>query len=76
MRILCKIIAGSHLFGTNTPKSDLDYKGVFIPSADDILMNTYKHTDVSSTNDKYGSKNTSEDIDLEMRLMKIGGISM
>lgn len=70
MRILCKIIAGSHLFGTNTPTSDTDYKGVFVPDADDILMSTYKHTVVEHTNTKHNTKNTSEDIDIEMYSLK------
>ncbi|MFA4971158.1 MAG: nucleotidyltransferase domain-containing protein [bacterium] len=30
--MILKIRAGSHLFGTNTPESDLDYIGVFMPT--------------------------------------------
>jgi len=70
MKVLCKIIAGSHLFGTNTEKSDLDYKGVFIPDADDILMSSYKHTVCTSTNTVRNTKNSSEDVDLEMYSLK------
>ena len=29
MKIIVKAIAGSHLFGTNTPTSDKDYFGIF-----------------------------------------------
>ena len=65
MKILVKAIAGSHLFGTNTENSDRDYKGVFIPSAPDILAGTFSDTIRSTTgNDK--SKNTKEDEDTEL----------
>jgi len=30
---------GSHLYGTNTEKSDVDYKGVFLPTKKEILLN-------------------------------------
>ncbi|UGY23680.1 hypothetical protein HU675_0037980 [Bradyrhizobium septentrionale] len=33
MRKLVTIKFGSHLFGTTTPSSDLDYKSVFVPAA-------------------------------------------
>lgn len=44
MKILVKAVAGSHLFGTNTEKSDKDFKGVFLPSADDILLGKFDQT--------------------------------
>jgi hypothetical protein len=36
-------VAGSHMHGTNTPNSDKDYMGVYIPTAEDILLNKVKH---------------------------------
>ena len=30
--IIVKIKFGSHLYGTDNEKSDLDYKGIFLPS--------------------------------------------
>jgi predicted nucleotidyltransferase len=30
MNTLFKTVTGSHLYGTNTPTSDIDYAGVFI----------------------------------------------
>lgn len=33
---------GSHLYGLDTPVSDLDYKGVYAPSMTDLVFNTYK----------------------------------
>jgi len=65
MKILIKSIAGSHLFGTNTPSSDMDYKGVFIPSNDDIILGNYSDTIRYSTGNDY-SKNTKDDVDTEL----------
>lgn len=31
-RLIAKFLAGSHIYGTNTPESDRDIRGVFIPS--------------------------------------------
>ena len=70
MRVLCKVIAGSKLFGTDTPESDLDYKGVFIPEASDILMGNYNNTIVQSTNKKHKTKNTRDDIDVTFYSLK------
>jgi hypothetical protein len=65
MKILIKAIAGSHLFGTNTPSSDQDFKGVFIPDADDILLGKFDQTIHQSTNKEVGQKNTKDDVDVE-----------
>lgn len=64
MKIIVKAIAGSHLFGTNTPTSDKDYKGVYLPEAEDILLGKVKKSINLSTN-KTNTKNTSEDVDTE-----------
>ena len=29
---------GSHLYGLNTENSDLDFRGVYIPTLDDIIL--------------------------------------
>lgn len=36
-KIIFKARVGSHLHGTNTPKSDEDFLGIFIPSTEDLL---------------------------------------
>ena len=36
-KIIFKARVGSHLHGTNTPDSDEDYLGVFLPSTEDLL---------------------------------------
>ena len=59
----CKF--GSHLYGLDTPNSDTDIKGVFIPSKEDIILGRCKDTIKGSTSD--GSrKNGSYDVDHEM----------
>lgn len=64
MKILIKTVAGSHLFGTNTETSDKDFKGVFLPSATDILLlNKQESFSQSSGDDR--SKNTKDDVDVE-----------
>lgn len=64
-KTVCRIIFGSHLYGTNTPTSDTDFKSVHIPSADEILLQRVK----SSTGHKVirpeGVKNTPEAVDDE-----------
>lgn len=41
--LIFKCIAGSHMYGTNTPQSDTDIKGVYIQSLDSILRNGYNN---------------------------------
>jgi len=36
-KLIFKCVAGSRLYGTNTPESDIDERGVFIPSEEYIL---------------------------------------
>jgi len=65
MNIIVKMKFGSHLYGTNTPESDLDYKGIFMPEREDILLG--KIPKCITTNTKSGTgKNTKEDIDTDM----------
>ena len=63
--ILVVMKFGSHLYGTNTPESDEDYKAIYIPSIEDVILGTTPRTSVTmSTGDRIG-KNTSDDIDIE-----------
>jgi hypothetical protein len=64
MKTIARIKYGSHLYGTNTPTSDLDYKSVHIPSAEDILLQTVKSEIVLNAPDKAeGTKNRPGDVD-------------
>lgn len=44
MTILAKLQYGSSLYGTRIPTSDLDYRGVFLPTLRDCLLGTVKDT--------------------------------
>jgi predicted nucleotidyltransferase len=62
--ILMKCLFGSHLYGLDTPNSDKDYKGIYLPSKDDLLLGRYeKHYAENTSNDT--TKNTKDDIDCE-----------
>ena len=64
-RVVMLVKFGSNLYGTNTPQSDVDYKGIFIPSLDScILGNAPKSFDYSSG--KNDSRNTADDIDMQL----------
>ena len=56
---------GSHLYGNDTKDSDLDYKAVYIPSYESLLLNDFPATIKYSSGDEH-SKNTSDDLDLEI----------
>ena len=56
---------GSHLYGTNTPTSDEDYKHVVLPNLDDLLLGHRVQNEVHKTNNKSHTRNTAEDVDNE-----------
>ena len=63
LNIIVKIRFGSNLYGTNTPDSDEDFLGVYLPTKEQILL---QRVDKSVTfNDKKsdGERNTSGDVD-------------
>lgn len=66
MQTIVKLIFGSHLYGTDTPDSDQDFKGVFMPSREQILLGRIPKSFSEKTKHDNSSKNTSEDIDLEI----------
>ncbi|MGL4521336.1 MAG: DNA polymerase beta superfamily protein [Bacilli bacterium] len=62
MKTVFKGVHGSHLYGLNTPESDMDYKSVFIPPMRDLLRGNVKSTIEKSTSDKF-HKNDVDDVD-------------
>ena len=58
-------VFGSHLYGTNTPSSDKDFKGIGIPLADDIVMQRAFRSTHHSTKKAGQLKNDPGDIELE-----------
>lgn len=63
MTEIFRCIAGSRLYGTNTPDSDLDYKAIHLPTKRQILMG--KRDQARSTSSGGSEKNTAEDVDTE-----------
>ncbi len=61
-----KMKFGSHVYGCNTPTSDTDYKGVFIPPMRDVLLGKQPKTSVVKSTGQSHTKNTNEDVDDEM----------
>lgn len=65
MDLIVEMRFGSHLYGTDTPQSDVDLKGVYLPSAEDILLQRVKATVTSSRPKAPGEKNAPGDVDRE-----------
>jgi len=63
---IVKMFFGSHLYGTNTPESDRDYKGIFLPSKEQIYFGKVPKSIRSDTKKDPNAKNTPNDIDCEM----------
>lgn len=59
---LFRCIHGSHLYGMSTPDSDTDYKGIFMPKIDELLLGT-SPKQLHSTSGHNLSKNGAGDID-------------
>jgi predicted nucleotidyltransferase len=65
MRIIVKMIFGAHLYGTATPDSDVDYKGIFLPTKEELLLGRLPKSYNYSTG-REESRNTKNDIDIEL----------
>lgn len=65
MKEIVRVRFGSHLYGTNTPYSDEDWKGVFLPSVRDVLLGRIPRTTASIHQDDT-RKNLPGELDLEL----------
>ncbi len=65
MKATVRMKFGSHLYGTDTPASDLDYKGVFVPAAADILLQRVKGSISTKRPKAEREKNVAGEIDEE-----------
>ena len=60
--LLFKCLGGSYLYGTNSESSDKDYKGVFLPNLNDLILGKApKH--YTSTTGSSVDRNTADDVD-------------
>lgn len=64
MNKICKVTYGSHLYGTETKDSDLDIKGIYLPTKEDLYLQRVENSITFDTKDG-NEKNTSEDTDEE-----------
>lgn len=64
--LLCLMRFGSHLYGTDTEKSDTDYKGIYLPSIDEIILQDVKKSINNITKTDKGAKNSANDVDREI----------
>lgn len=62
MKVLVNMKFGSHLYGLATENSDTDYKGIYLPSVDDLVFGA-KNSIVKSTGGE--GKNSKDDVDTE-----------
>ena len=65
LQLIVEMRFGSHLYGTATPSSDTDLKAVYLPSADDILLQRVAPTLTESRAKERGERNRPEDVDRE-----------
>lgn len=65
MTMIVRMKFGSHLYGTDTPQSDLDFKSIFVPASRDILLQRIKHTVATKRPKIMGEKNYAGEVDEE-----------
>jgi RNA repair pathway DNA polymerase beta family len=65
MKTLVRMQFGSHVYGTNVPTSDHDFKAVHLPLGRDILLQRPQNTINVKTKLDGTKKNTAEDTDFE-----------
>ena len=62
MKTIVRMKFGSHLYGLSTPESDTDYKSIYLPELNELLLGTAKKS-ISSSTGNSKSRNTKDDID-------------
>lgn len=67
--MIVKMITGSHLFGTSTPQSDTDYKGIFMSPLRDIILGISKD-DINFSSGNKDTKNNSTDVDTDLKELR------
>jgi len=66
MKLIVKMIFGSHLYGTSTKDSDQDFKGVFLPMKEQVFLGKIPKSYNETTKKGNTGKNLSTDIDTEI----------
>jgi predicted nucleotidyltransferase len=68
IKVIMKSIYGSHLYGTSTPTSDMDYKQIHMNPLDLILIGKDKGCFNQNTNNS--GRNTKDDVDFESKELR------
>ena len=63
MKQLVRMQFGSSVYGTRVPTSDTDYRGVFLPSGRDLILQQAPNNGGSKTKLDSNKRNTKDDID-------------
>src|SRR5687768_2961981 len=67
MNIIYKCEFGSVIYGTNTPTSDKDYKAIYLPTKEEILLQKVKRVENLNTKPKGTvERNKADDVDFEI----------
>lgn len=66
LKLIVLMKYGAHLYGTNTKDSDTDYKGIYLPTKKQILLNRIPKSISYRTNPNVADKNNKDDIDMEI----------
>lgn len=64
--MIVRMVFGSHLYGTATEGSDTDYKGVRMPSNQEVLLGKIPRSHSLSVKNSDGAKNEAGDVDEEI----------
>lgn len=64
--MIVKMIFGSHLYGTETEKSDKDFKGIYFPSKEEIFLGKIQKSRLLNTKSDSTIKNSASDMDYEI----------
>lgn len=66
MNKLFELEFGSSLYGTRTENSDLDLKAIYLPTAREIVLGTYKKTITTQRPKAVFERNNKDDVDIEV----------
>jgi len=66
MNKILEIKFGSRLYGTDTENSDLGFKGIYLPTARQIVLNNYPKSVNRSRPKQAFERNTKDDVDVEI----------
>lgn len=64
-KTLVNMVFGSHLYGTNSPTSDRDFKGVYLPTLNQMLLGRFPKSINENSKQDSSERNTATDTDKE-----------